>query len=223
MEGLAITPDGKTLVGIMQAALIQDGGKTVRIVTIDIRTGATHQYAYTLTTGSGVSEILAINNHEFLVDERDGKGLGDNSTAAVKQLYHIDLNGAQEVMSTDTAATVAGNAVVKTLFLDIVAVSRRMDDSKDIPKIEGLLTRHRYQRRDETPLRANDNDFIATVTDTNHPTGIDNPNKFSCLRLTPLTRRTLFPSKSPRSKSAAALMAASAEYWIQTECFIAKD
>ena len=42
MEGLAITPDGRTLVGIMQAALIQDaaeGGaaaKLLRIVTIDI-------------------------------------------------------------------------------------------------------------------------------------------------------------------------------------------
>ena len=45
MEGLALTPDGKTLVGIMQASLIQDAGKknpankTVRIVTIDIATG----------------------------------------------------------------------------------------------------------------------------------------------------------------------------------------
>ena len=43
MEGLAITPDGKTLVGIMQNALIQDanlGGaatKLSRIVTVDIR------------------------------------------------------------------------------------------------------------------------------------------------------------------------------------------
>ena len=45
MEGLAITPDGKTLVGIMQAALIQDaaqGGKAkklLRLVTIDIASG----------------------------------------------------------------------------------------------------------------------------------------------------------------------------------------
>ena len=44
MEGLAITPDGKTLVGFMQAALLQDvsgAPKLVRIVTIDIATGAT--------------------------------------------------------------------------------------------------------------------------------------------------------------------------------------
>ena len=47
MEGLAITPDGKTLVGMMQAALIQDaleGGAAanlLRVVTIDIRSGKT--------------------------------------------------------------------------------------------------------------------------------------------------------------------------------------
>ncbi len=110
MEGLALTPDGKTLVGIMQAALIQDANEVVnkkkpaanllRIVTIDIASATvTHQYAYVLTTGSGVSEILALNNHEFLVDERDGKGRegGNNLTsnaAVVKQVFKIDLNGA---------------------------------------------------------------------------------------------------------------------------------
>jgi hypothetical protein len=52
MEGLAITPDGRTLVGIMQNALIQDaneGGDAanlLRMVTIDIQSGrVTHQYA----------------------------------------------------------------------------------------------------------------------------------------------------------------------------------
>jgi hypothetical protein len=64
MEGLAITPDGRTLVGIMQNALIQDANegatKLLRIVTIDILSGqVTHQYSYVLTTGSGVSEIAA--------------------------------------------------------------------------------------------------------------------------------------------------------------------
>jgi hypothetical protein len=55
MEGLAITPDGRTLVGIMQNALIQDAvaaPKLLRLVTIDITSGkTTHEYAYLLTTG----------------------------------------------------------------------------------------------------------------------------------------------------------------------------
>ncbi len=94
MEGLAITPDGKTLVGIMQNALIQDaneGGAAanlLRIVTIDIASGHwTHQYAYLLTTGSGVSELLALNDHEFIVDERDGQGRANGDKAKVKQLF----------------------------------------------------------------------------------------------------------------------------------------
>jgi hypothetical protein len=184
MEGLAITPDGKTLVGIMQAPLIQDGGKTVRIVAIDIATGTTHEYAYTLTTGSGVSEIVAVNDHEFLVDERDGKGLGDGSNASVKQLYHIDLASAQEV-SGDSGASLASKAVSKTLFLDVFAALSHMPIpgiSKDhVPaKLEGLAfgqdvvingaTKH-------TLYVVNDNDFTATVKDKSND-DTDNPNQF---------------------------------------------
>lgn len=49
MEGLAVTPNGKLLVGIMQANLEQDDTGNLRIVTIDTRTGETHEYAYLLT------------------------------------------------------------------------------------------------------------------------------------------------------------------------------
>ena len=55
MEGLAITPDGRKLVGIMQNALLQDNalnsntppgrrGLTTRIYTYDLTTGESHQY-----------------------------------------------------------------------------------------------------------------------------------------------------------------------------------
>ena len=124
MEGLAITPDGKTLVGIMQNALLQDvaaAANLLRIVTIDILSGkTTHEYAYELTTGSGVSEILALNQHEFLVDERDGHGRGDNgSKAKIKQIFKIDLAGAVDVTNMN-GGDAALNAVNKTLFLDVV-------------------------------------------------------------------------------------------------------
>ena len=36
----------------MQAELEQDPSKLLRIVTIDVATGATHEYGYLLTTGS---------------------------------------------------------------------------------------------------------------------------------------------------------------------------
>lgn len=138
MEGLAITPDGKTLVGIMQAPLEQDAAKNLRIVTIDLASGVTHEYAYMLTTGSGVSEIVALNDHQFLVDERDGKGLGDGSNAKVKQVFKIDLDGAQDV--TALSGDLSAQAVPKSLVLDAVAVLRANGIAPaQIPaKIEGM-------------------------------------------------------------------------------------
>jgi len=194
MEGLAITPDGKMLAGIMQANLAQDKKKSLRIVTIDIDSGVTHEYAYKLTEGSGVSELVAVNDHQFLVDERDGNGMADTplladtaSAAGVKKLFLIDLNGAQDV--TALSGDLSSYAVGKTPFLDIVAkLNAAGIDSLDIPsKIEGLafgqdvvingVTKH-------TLYVANDNDFLAAIADPHKFPGdptrgmVANPNRF---------------------------------------------
>ena len=170
MEGLAITPDGTMLVGVMQAPLLQDTNKNVRIVTIDIASGATHEYAYKLTAGSGVSEIVALNNHQFLLDERDGKGLGDGSSATVKQLFKVDLDGAQDV--SGMSGDLSSKAVSKTLFLDVADKLHASGIAFDqIPaKMEGLAfgqdvvidgtTMH-------TLYVANDNDFVPGVAGDN--------------------------------------------------------
>ena len=172
MEALAITPNGRTLVGMMQQNLIQDAKKYVRIITIDIATGVTHEFAYKLTTGSSVSDILAINDHEFLVDERDGSGLGNGDAAVVKQLYKIDLAGATEI-STSTIGS-ATPLVSKTLFLDVlVELNANGIISTLVPaKLEGVafgpdmvingVNKH-------TLFIANDNDFLPTVDGTNNP------------------------------------------------------
>jgi hypothetical protein len=104
MEGLALTPDGKTLVGIVQSPLIQDGGAAgvnLRIVTIDIATGAvTHAYVYKLSNQNNtVSDITAVNDHQFLVDERDGNS---GLSAVTKQLFLIDVSGATDVKADST-------------------------------------------------------------------------------------------------------------------------
>ena len=103
MEGLTITPDGRTLVGIMQAGLdAPDGPKSknvsaLRIVTVDLRTLASHEYVYLLHNTAGpttaVSEIAAVDSHRFLVDERDG----NVEPGADKKLYEIDLDHATDV------------------------------------------------------------------------------------------------------------------------------
>lgn len=175
MEGLAITPDGKTLVGIMQAALIQDSSKLVRIVTVDVATGATREYGYTLTTGSGVSEIVAINDHQFLVDERDGKGLGDGTNAAVKSVFLIDLTGATDISGV-AAGTTSTPTVTKTAtpFLDLVAALKANGiTASQIPaKIEGLAFGQDVTLNGQllhTLFVTNDNDFVP---------GTAGPNQF---------------------------------------------
>ncbi len=185
MEGLAITPDGRTLVGIVQNALIQDASSgapnLLRIVTIDIASGrTTHEYAYVLTSGSGVSDIVALNNHEFLVDERDGKGLADapGEKAKIKQIFKIDLNGATDI--SNMAGSVAQtHAVAKSLFLDIVAALNAAGITSDqIPaKIEGTsfgpdvvvngVKLHTF-------WVANDNDFLQDFNNVPN----SNPNQF---------------------------------------------
>ena len=190
MEGLAITPDGKTLVGIMQAALIQDAAqgkaakKLLRIEVMDIESGQTiHEFAYGLTDGSGVSEIIALNNHEFLVDERDGDGRANGDAAVVKEIFKIDLDGAVDVSNMD-GTTAATHEVAKTLFLDVVkALVNAGFDPTNIPaKIEGVTLGDDIELghglgKLHTLWVANDNDFLAIVPDPLNNL-IPNPNQF---------------------------------------------
>ncbi|WP_322754763.1 esterase-like activity of phytase family protein [Frankia sp. Cas3] len=112
MEGLTVTPDGQTLVGAMQQALAQPdltakpaGVTTLRIVTYGLRTHVTHEYLYLLddpkVNSGAVSEITALSDTTFLVDERDGH----TEPGAYKKLFRIDLTGATDV---GPAATLPG-------------------------------------------------------------------------------------------------------------------
>jgi hypothetical protein len=154
----------------------------LRIVTIDIASGnVTHQYAYRLTTGTGVSEILALNNQEFLVDERDGKDRGDGTNAAVKTLFKISLANATDVSAMD-GLTAASNEGGKTSFLKLVdLLTQNGIAAGNIPaKIEGISFGPDVKQGKinvHTLWIANDNDFLATVADANN-NQIPNPNQF---------------------------------------------
>jgi len=186
MEGLAIAPDGKTLFGFVQSPLIEDGGdggRANRIVKVDIRTGATAQYVYDnylvdKSKAYNSSELLALNDHELLVLERDGKGLGDDSKADVKRIYKIDIAQAQDASSLSGVAALLPHAVAKTLFLDIAAALKAAGlTTAQIPaKLEGMtfgedvvvdgVVKH-------TLYIGNDNDFLPTT-----PGGLANPNQW---------------------------------------------
>ncbi|WP_265131361.1 esterase-like activity of phytase family protein [Chryseobacterium oranimense] len=109
MEGLCITPDGKTLVGTMQSTMyvptkaLATNTTLTRIVTFDIATGQTKQYLYKQNGGGSdsVCDITAISNTEFLVIERDGNF---GSQGGTKKVYRINIAGASDVTGTDIAA-----------------------------------------------------------------------------------------------------------------------
>lgn len=105
MEGLTITPDGKTLVGIMQSALDNPSapfGKTSRasrVIAYDLATGASRQYVYLQDEPDlSNSEIAALSATVFLVLERDDLFGGDPAAPArYKRIYRIDTSRATDV------------------------------------------------------------------------------------------------------------------------------
>lgn len=114
MEGLTITPDGRTLVGMMQSPLYNPSSAAVtgtvvlRIVTFDLATAATKQYAYLMDNASltGVSEIVALTSTTFLTLERDGLYGGNSSAPATfKKIFKIDLTGATDISDAADGAT----------------------------------------------------------------------------------------------------------------------
>ena len=102
MEGLAITPDENTLVGIMQSTMYNPSkavkvNDIVRIVTINLTDGSVSQYLYQQEkTQNSQSGIVALSNTEFVVIERDGN-FYNQDTSAMKHLYKIDISNATDI------------------------------------------------------------------------------------------------------------------------------
>ena len=132
MEGLCLTPDGKTLVGIMQSMMYvpSKGAATnktlTRIVTFDLATGATKQYLYRQEGGASDSnsDITAISNTEFLVVERDGEY---GSAGGIKKVFRINLAGAADVTGPDVNAVngmlVNGKALEQNTWDELTAAN----------------------------------------------------------------------------------------------------
>jgi hypothetical protein len=177
MEGLAITPAGDKLYGIMQSPLIQDGGLNAsnsrvglnaRILEITLASGATREFLYPLSNASnGISEILAVNDHQFLVLERDGRA---GASAQFKQLFLSDLLGATDISAIGTNATnglpstgiPAGlTAVSKTPFLDLLDPAYGLAGAGFPEKIEGLTFGPNLADGRHLLLVSTDNDFLS--------------------------------------------------------------
>ena len=171
MEGLAISPDGKFAFGMLQSAMLDEGGGTVnRIVKFDTTTGtAVAQYAYAMkrsSQGQGISALVAINDHEFYVIERNNRGVGVGAAFATadKEVYRIDLAGATDVTAIDLdAAGAVFTKVSKSIqVIDLDANTLAALGNKSPEKSEGLAIGPKLANGSHLLLAGTDNDYSVT-------------------------------------------------------------
>jgi hypothetical protein len=185
LEGLAITPDGARLYAAMQRPLIQDSqpgeaagkrvGTNTRIIELNRVQGTTREFLYPLDdTANGVSEILAINGHEFLVLERDGRG---GAEAVTKKIFKVDLEGATDITSRESlpanGVPEGVTAARKTPFLDLLAPEFGLAGSACPEKVEGLTFGPDLADGRRLLIVAIDNDFVAEKPIEVHAFAVD--------------------------------------------------
>ncbi len=127
LEGLSVSPDGRTLFALLQSAARQDGGtggtgprRHTRLLAYDLTVAGNPtlkgEYVVALPTfqlGTATrvpaqSEMLAINNTQFLVLARDGNGRGiASATSLYRSILVYDISGATNIAGTayDTTTT----------------------------------------------------------------------------------------------------------------------
>ncbi|MDO6527401.1 esterase-like activity of phytase family protein [Motilimonas sp. 1_MG-2023] len=127
MEGLAITPDESTLVGIMQSTMHNPDKKVkdlnlVRLVTVNLKTGEIGQYLYQQEKAQNAnSGIVALSANEFLVIERDGAFLRDDPNA-MKHIYRINL-----AKATNLEAIKSGDTLVQDEKLGLTIAGKTLE------------------------------------------------------------------------------------------------
>ncbi|RUX92395.1 esterase-like activity of phytase family protein [Mesorhizobium sp. M7D.F.Ca.US.004.01.2.1] len=118
LEGMAMTPDGKSLIAVLQSAPRQDGGdspatrQNTRALVYDASDPAhlklAHEYVVPLpvfkdakgkTKIAAQSEIVALSDKTFLMLARDsGNGQGlKGDTSLVRQIFVVDVSAATDV------------------------------------------------------------------------------------------------------------------------------
>jgi len=177
-EGLAISPDGKFTYAMLQSPMLDEGGlgngRYNRIVKFDNATGlAVAQYAYLMegsSQGRGISALVALNDHEFLVLERNNRGVGVASelTPPNKKVYKIDITGASDVSDItlpDSGPLPGGRVPVTksaTPFFSLDANTLAAFGGRVPEKLEGLSIGPRLSDGQYLILAGTDNDFSVT-------------------------------------------------------------
>ncbi len=172
-EGLAISPDGKYSFAMLQSATLDEGGGDGlynRIVKFDNATGeAVGQYAYKMegaSQGRGISALVALSDQEFLVLERNNRGVGVDSNLdnPNKKVFSVNLSGATDVTNIDLDATDATFTAVNknTSALIDLAANKPFLGGRSPEKWEGLAIGPQLADGTYMLLAGTDNDYSIT-------------------------------------------------------------
>lgn len=171
MEGLAISSNKQKLFGIMQSPLLQDSdtekgkptGLNCRLLKVDLNKPAeTAEYLYRLDSVSNkLNEILSVDDHRFLVIERDGKPA---AAAQCKTIQLISVKDATEIQSHDrlpaTAIPKGVSPVDKRVFIDLLDPRFGLAGDEMPEKIESLCFGPSLDDGRRTLIVVSDNDFV---------------------------------------------------------------
>lgn len=232
-EGMSLSPDGRTLFVALQSALIQDTAKgngtgriNTRVLVYDVSHTPTpakpiaHYVvqlpAYNSEGNGGApgrtaaqSEILALDDHSFLMLPRDGAGRGAKEKAPIvyKSIVLVDVTGATNLAGTeyetgttsvlqDPAGTALRAGIVPAQWVEVVNMLNPAQLARVGLKLEDLS--EKWEAMDLVPVQekdhpadyflfvGNDNDFIArSCRMTGQPCNaeIDNDSRILVYRL----------------------------------------
>ena len=112
-EGMALSADGSKLYPMLEGALIDDPDQTRRIVNeFDLQSESYtgNQFYYRMENSShAIGDFIAVNEHEFLVIERDGS--------------QGDLNGFKKIFKIDSSNLDADGFADKAEVVDLLNIS----------------------------------------------------------------------------------------------------
>jgi len=174
-EGMAASPDGKTLYPLLEKTVSSDTPGTLRIYRFDV---SSRQFAglagyYRMEKPSNaIGDMTPINDHEFIVIERDNS---EGSDQGFKKLYKIDLN------SKDASGFVAKSELVNLMSIDDPDDLNK--DGKQVYSMPFVTIENVLVLDANTVLVANDNNYPLSK---GRPPAIDNNEMVVVQLQTPL-------------------------------------
>lgn len=175
IEGSTFSQDGNTLWTSMEGPLIQDGQKPTpdsgalsRITQYDREGNILSEFAYPLDAipkkpgknkqaDNGITEILAINDHEFLTLERASVQAEDGSFSNYVRIYKIDVSKGTDIKDINSLKETNAKPLNKTLVADL-----NEQDIGKVDNIEGMTFGKKLPNGNDSLVLTADNNFNET-------------------------------------------------------------